>query len=64
MTDITLLIVAIISFLIVFMIFWVEYKYSNCRYGGSYNGKDNWLLSFIKNTMKKKHRKPRDICDV
>ena len=64
MTDITLLIVAIIAYLIVFIIFWVEYKFSDCKYGGSYSGRDNWLITFIKDAIKKNRDHKKDICDI
>jgi len=48
MTDSALMNIALLALAIVFLLFLIEYKLSTCDYGGSSNGKDNWLLRTIR----------------
>jgi hypothetical protein len=58
---------AIIGFGAIYFLIWFDYKHSQCFYGGSSGGRDNWVLRILKNRAKaaaeKSRREPADICD-
>lgn len=42
MTDLELLLYALIALAVVFVLFWLDYRRSDCAYGGAGSGRNNW----------------------
>ncbi len=67
MNDIAFFYGSIAVFLVIYLAVWLEYKRSHCVYGGSSNGRDNWILRMLKQKMRsiaaREPREPKDICD-
>ena len=62
----TLIIFAAIVLPIIVMLLWWEFRASGCAYGGSHQGKDNWLLMQLKMRVRayRASRAERDVSDV
>ncbi len=63
MDDTTFIVIAWIALGVVFFLFWIEYKLTDCELGGADTGTDNWLIKFLRRgiydirTVRKSKRK-------
>jgi len=60
---------AVLALPLICMLFWWDYKTSGCAYGGSGAGKDNWLLTRLRERVRefrahRNDREPRDVSDI
>lgn len=65
----TLLILAAVALPVIALLYWWDYRTSGCAYGGSHQGKDNWLLVRLVKRIRKSreqwaNREPRDVSDI